>query len=149
MNILFVCVGNVFRSYCAERFLNKYSAEHNLYFVASSAGIAPKERANVGVSIILEEYGITDSLFHVPKKVNKKILKENDLIIAMSSDITEFLREQYHVEATLYNKIAHGLEKDIDDVPALPRREDRMEFMKQTIHYIHESTPHFTNGLHL
>ncbi|MDF2676234.1 MAG: protein-tyrosine-phosphatase [Bacillota bacterium] len=86
MNILFVCTGNTCRSSMAEGIFKYMLNEYNIKSIAvTSAGISAFEgdKANYNAIQVLNSKGI-DISSHKAKRINDEILKEADLILAMT-----------------------------------------------------------------
>ena len=94
--VLFVCTANVCRSPMAEAIFNALAEDRGLHFRARSSGlaaledepIAPKARA------ALEEVGIPVG-HHRARQVNESMLREADLVLAMTPRHMAQLRERY------------------------------------------------------
>jgi len=82
MKILFVCTGNTCRSPMAEAIAKKIFPKD---FSFSSAGIYANEyeAASEGAILALKEMGI-DLKEHLSKRIEEDMLKEADLVLAMT-----------------------------------------------------------------
>ncbi|OGR52760.1 MAG: hypothetical protein A2049_06555 [Elusimicrobia bacterium GWA2_62_23] len=84
--VLFVCTGNTCRSVLAHHYANRLAADGKLKFYFSSAGLEaskdiPQPKA---VADLLEKEGIKD-FKHVPAPLTGKMIKANDLVLAMTA----------------------------------------------------------------
>ena len=89
--LLFVCTGNICRSPMAEamwRHLTRGRPE----FAALSAGVsaAPGQRASAHALDVLREHGI-DAMAHRSQPVTPSLVREADVIVAMTSSHAEAL----------------------------------------------------------
>jgi len=150
--ILFICTGNVFRSYCAELCFNDYAIKHHLDWRAESAGTFEKTQDYVDPALLkaLKELGIkaTDRR---PRKVSKEILGKADMVIAIADYHQAYLKENFGIEAPLFNELIgnHGSVPDIDDVidGHHEKRDEVENHLWKTARYIHESVPLIAAGL--
>lgn len=78
--VLFVCVGNAFRSQMAEGFLRAYGGGE---FEAFSAGVAPAGRLPRETVAMMAEKGI-DVSEHFPKSLNELPWTGFDVVVNMS-----------------------------------------------------------------
>jgi len=78
--VLFVCIGNAFRSQMAEAFANAYGRD---VVLAESAGLAPMMAVPEPTKTVMREKGI-DMDGHFPKALVHMDLKSYDLIVNMS-----------------------------------------------------------------
>ncbi|MEM2925782.1 MAG: low molecular weight protein arginine phosphatase [Halobacteria archaeon] len=98
-NILFVCEGNKCRSPMAEGILRKMlELGRNQKIALSSAGIAaiaayPGKAARNAI-LVLREMGI-DISNHITKQLDEEMIKQNDLILAMTREIKEEIIEMH------------------------------------------------------
>ncbi len=105
MNILFVCTGNTCRSAMAEEMLRTMLKRKGMTgFHIRSAGIAalPGEKASPPAVAVLKEAGM-DLSGHRSSPLNEKLLKEADVILAMTEGNKAavlsrypFVRERVH-----------------------------------------------------
>ena len=147
LKILFVCKGNIFRSVTAEYSLRKYLFDNNINdVIVSSAGIeAKKEKINPFLKNSLKKLGILVNN-HRQRKITKKILEENDEIIAIGKDHKEFIEKRFGMKVSLFNKFALNKDTpilDIEDcVVDYKHHEDAVEkFIEGTVKHIHTLTP--------
>jgi protein-tyrosine-phosphatase len=83
---LFVCTGNTCRSVLAHYYANRLAADEKLDLEFSSAGLEadpgiPQPRA---VADLLAKEGVKD-LKHVPVMLTGKMIKANDVVLAMTA----------------------------------------------------------------
>ncbi len=90
--VLFVCTGNICRSPMAEGLLKKMHAELSV----SSAGVGalvgggpPYEAIQV-----MEEYGV-DISDHIARQVDREMVTDADLVLAMERHHREWLKRAY------------------------------------------------------
>ena len=146
--ILFVCTGNVFRSLTAELALAREISRQGreTAFTASSAGIG------VGGARIVPELreiwaqrGL-DPVDRGSQPVTPELLKDATVVVSMARNHQDALRETYGCESRLYNLLAVGEDRSIDDVgEAMPdfrdRPEDVRQFLADTVDHIIRNTP--------
>lgn len=154
IKILFVCSGNIFRSmsaeYCLKQFLEKNKIDK---FEVSSAGLTAKNQAlNDDVKEILDELGI-DVSKHKQRRLNDKIIKENDLIVAMGENHKLFLKENFDLDVPLFNEIAYNHQTGLLDNNEInydwnDTDLEYHEYNQAVVKYIHNSIPYFYANLH-
>jgi diadenosine tetraphosphate (Ap4A) HIT family hydrolase/protein-tyrosine-phosphatase len=152
--ILFVCTGNIFRSLSAKYCLEDYIRKNNIKdtIVDSAGTIAGKEAINPIVLSELNALGI-DSSKHVQKKLSKKDLEDNDLVIVMAKDHLNFINKNFNFDETvLFNEVVTGDKTSILDVnEAIPdwhsheRRSER--YLRRAVRYIYKKTPRLYKNL--
>lgn len=84
--VLFVCTGNTCRSVLAHHYAARLAKDENLKMQFSSAGLAaeksiPQPRA---VADLLAKEGVKN-FTHVPVMLTGKMIKANDLVLAMTA----------------------------------------------------------------
>jgi len=79
MKVLFVCLGNAFRSPVAEALLKKFRTEIKV----DSAGISPSIPISEAARKYLARENAQQFLKQTPESINEKDLDKYDLIIAM------------------------------------------------------------------
>jgi diadenosine tetraphosphate (Ap4A) HIT family hydrolase/protein-tyrosine-phosphatase len=146
--ILFVCTGNIFRSLSAKYCLEDYIRKNDIKdIIVNSAGtIAGNEAINPIVLSELNALGI-DSSKHKQKKLTKKDLEENDLVIAMAQDHVKFINKNFNFdESVLFNEVVSGEKTSVLDVNEAisnwhtnKRKSDR--YLRKVVRYIHRKTP--------
>jgi protein-tyrosine phosphatase len=140
MKILFVCKGNVVRSFCADYFSNKFIKENKINDIEiSSAGT---EAGNYDLTPELKIYDELEIDFskHKQRKLSKEIINENDLIISMDKYNQKFIKENFNVNSDLFNKFCYNKEEGIVNFHS----EDEI---KETILHIKNSIPLFLNNI--
>lgn len=152
--ILFICTGNVFRSFTAELALAREIDRQGLgdTFQAASAGTGTG-----GAYIVPDLYDIwadrgLDPGEHHPRPVKQDILDEAAAIISMATNHQETLLSEFGCESLLYNQLANGDDRSVDDVgEALPDYRESPEavrrFMEDTVDHIINSTPALLNAV--
>ena len=114
-SVLFVCTGNIFRSMAAEYALKAGLGIGTSCFV-SSAGIDVKTQSmHEWVQTRLREKG-ADLTCHVQRQLTKELVDAADLVVAMGRNHQVFVREQFGLDAPLFNQICLGLDKPILDL---------------------------------
>jgi protein arginine phosphatase len=119
-NVMFVCTANVCRSVLAEAWLRKRLNElKKIDITVTSAGTAssPLFRVPGIVKRLLKEEGV-QFIEHKPRTVTTPIIKEADLVLAMSQAQVVSLRERFPESADkikLLKEFAQGLPVDIGD----------------------------------
>ena len=146
--ILFICTGNVFRSFTAELALAREICRQGLdaTFEAASAGTATG-----GAHIVPELHEIwagrdLDPGEHEPRPVDPGILEQAAAVISMAENHREALLSDFGCRSVLFNRIATGQDRSIDDVgEALPDYRENPDavrrFMENTVDHIIDSTP--------
>lgn len=114
-DILFICTGNIFRSMTAEYALRARLGADTDYRVCSAGMIdAPHEIVSF-VVIYLTTKGL-DVSRHQPTKLNRAILDEASLAVAMGTEHRRQLAETFDYGATLFSEIAYGTEEPLLDI---------------------------------
>ena len=144
-SILFVCTGNVFRSMAAEYALRAQLDRHSSYRI-ESAGIEAKTKSiHPVISNRLIQKGTNPSA-HIPRLLTKKLVEQNDLIIAMGIGHREFIHKQFGLHVPLFNEVSLGEDTPILDLhEALPDWERDIDearaYVESVIDHIWESVP--------
>jgi len=144
--ILFVCTGNVFRSMTAKYCLMDYLKRKGISdTVINSAGtVAKKEGINPTLYGSLISLGI-DPSGHRQKRLTKKDLLENDIVIVMAQSHADFIQRKFGFDnVTLFNSIVNGEDTsvlDVDDVVKDPNGREAKKYIRDTARYIHRSVP--------
>ena len=115
IKILFVCKGNVFRSVIAEYCLKKYLKENNLedkYKIDSAGTIANPDKIHPKIISELSKLSI-DVSKHKQKKVTEELAKSFDVVIAMAENHKTFLKQNYKINAPLFNFICYGKNESV------------------------------------
>tara|TARA_X000000950_G_scaffold14564_1_gene15733 strand:+ start:4727 stop:5158 length:432 start_codon:yes stop_codon:yes gene_type:complete len=91
-NVLFVCIANYCRSPVAKKIMSNIDTSSSF----DSCGLHPLEEPNMDPRSkkFLENNGFKDTI-HVPKKISKDLIEENDLIVAMDFIILNNLLSKY------------------------------------------------------
>jgi protein-tyrosine phosphatase len=115
--ILFVCSGNVFRSMSAEYLLKKHLIDNKINdWEVDSAGITAKtQEIDSKTTETLNKLGIK-KINHKQKKLNKKMLKEYNVIISMGENHQEFIKKKYNYESLMFNEILYNQKIPILDI---------------------------------
>lgn len=117
ISILFVCRGNVFRSFLAMYYAKYYV---DLYLKNNiKVDSAGTEAANYSgkesfenLKLYYKEKGVVFQN-HIQKKITKEILKSSDIIISMDKHVQKHLKNDYGFDSVLFNKIAFDNETSI------------------------------------
>jgi len=144
--ILFVCTGNIFRSFLAERCLRGYLAKiGDKNTIVNSAGTEARKQARHPNTIeSLKNFGF-DYKNHKQTRLTKKILEDHDLVIAMAKSHIDFMEKNFNFrDAVLFNKIANNKKGSVCDGRVIPQNIEvgdfQFENIKKTANYIFRST---------
>ncbi len=90
--VLFVCIANYCRSPVAQKIMSNIDTIN----IFDSCGLHPLEVSNMDSRSIkfLENNGIKD-IIHIPKKISRELIEENDLIVAMDFIILNNLLSKF------------------------------------------------------
>ncbi len=96
MNILFVCTGNVNRSFVAEKYAAYLAAARSAAVSVDSAGVAAQSYYSVPkqASAFLKEFGVTE-FCHTPKLVTEELVNRADLILVMENLHYDIIADKY------------------------------------------------------
>ena len=143
--ILFVCTGNVFRSMVAEYALKAHlTSDHALQ--VGSAGIKAVQQPILPLlREQLKQRGI-DPRGHRPRQLTDHLLKQTDVVIAMSTDHQDFIRREFGREVPLFSQIVSGAIEPVLDVhEVIPNWEARIpearEYILSVVERIWTSMP--------
>jgi arsenate reductase len=92
--VLFICMGNVFRSQMAEAFFNKCAKNSGMDVEAISAGFEPGNKIPERISGLMLEKGI-DVSHKKPKPITKKMIDSSRSVVVvcdLPGKIPDFLR---------------------------------------------------------
>ena len=153
-NVLFVCNGNIYRSFSAECLLKHYLNGHNIkgWEVFSAGTTAKKQKIDSETIIKLKALGVKD-VRHKQHKLNKSMLKMFDLVIAMAEDQIDFMKKKFnYTHAVLFNKHASDKKRSIGDISDnvkdyMNNRTSVKKEINRTIQYIHDSIPGLIRGI--
>jgi protein-tyrosine-phosphatase len=153
MRVLFVCTGNVFRSFSAERLLQDYCLKHKLSdIVVESAGtLAQCESVSPMTIHALHKYGVSAE-DHVQRKITRFILDDADIVVAMAEYHQQFLKDTFDCDAPLFNEIALGEKTsvwDVEDVVPSYATDSAavMRHIEKTVTHIHDVMPGFASHM--
>ncbi|MFA5840983.1 MAG: HIT domain-containing protein [Candidatus Paceibacterota bacterium] len=151
--VLFVCNGNIFRSFSAETLLKHYLSKHKIkgWEVFSAGVIAKKEAVDKEVIADLKSFGVKD-LRHKQHKLNKKMLKDFDLVIAVAQDQVDFIKNKFNYNHTvLFNELVKDERSSILDTDTVKNYETNRKGVErkidETVKYIHDSIPKLVDGI--
>jgi protein-tyrosine phosphatase len=143
--ILFVCTGNIFRSLTADRAMRALLAHRRDLVVASAGTDDYPHTVWPYVAGYLRSKGY-DASGHRRRTLTQAIMDESDLVIPMSTDHRQHIRERYGRETPLFLE-ACGLGTewlpDVNEVvPGFPEnREGTEAHIRLTIDRIVELAP--------
>ncbi len=145
--ILFVCTGNIFRSVAAEYCLRDYLEKEGVNnVIIKSAGTMRFKQVNHPLVLkALSSLGI-NARRHKQVKLNKKMLYEQDLVVAMAKDHQDFIKKEFGLDTSLFNELALKKSVSVLDVcEAVPDYKTNSEafekYVDNTVRYIHEVIP--------
>jgi protein-tyrosine-phosphatase len=122
--IIFVCTGNICRSAMAEHLLRHWAATRGLALTASSAGVAAESWYEVPAHArkLLAAEGVPP-FEHKPRLATRDVLRESDLILAMTQAHFEHIIEcfpEFSGRTRLFREQAGFGEQDVEDPMGLP-----------------------------
>lgn len=134
MKILVVCKANYCRSPVAEKILSEFLGDD---FSINSAGIMNFFSSNMHKysQSFLYENGFEKSL-HFPKKINKNIIKESDLILSMDTEVQRYLLKNFPIVEGKIKLFNHETKQDIED-PVKYAKEDYYKCMNKILELCH------------
>lgn len=148
--ILFVCTGNIFRSFIAERVLKHLLEERRMNdtIVRSAGTEAFPQEMYPEVIRGLDRLGV-DCRGHTQRRLTASDLESHDLVVAMAESHVDYLNKQFGFEeAVLFNEIANGerssvadVEDVISDYSSQPKKVDA--HVRKTIKHLSDSMPRF------
>jgi protein-tyrosine phosphatase len=123
MSVLVVCEGNLCRSPMAAALLQHELGDD---FAISSAGTAAPEGkpADALAAELMRERGI-DLTSHLARTVNLQMMRENEVVIAMTSFQREWLLQRYPFARGRVFQLLPGVANDVTD----PYRHGRAAFV--------------------
>lgn len=97
MQILFVCTGNTCRSPMAQALLTKMAQEKGVLLSCDSAGVAvnPGSAFSKEAALVLKEAFDIPDFDHKAKPVTESLLKDSDLLIAMTENHRRLLTQAF------------------------------------------------------
>ena len=112
--VLFVCIANYCRSPVAKKIMDAIDMCNSF----DSCGLHPLEAPNMDPRSkkFLENNGIKDTI-HVPKKISRDLIEENDLIIAMDFIILNNLLSKYKNYSSKFRAFSFVDNKYVIDDP--------------------------------
>ena len=125
MKILFVCTGNIFRSVTAEYALRMFLGKDPIITISSAGTMhAPEATIRTDVAQYLGEKGL-DVSKHRRRTLCERMLSESDIVISMSFDHRDTLKEQFQFESILFTEACGGEAKSLPDVDDLFPQDER------------------------
>jgi protein-tyrosine-phosphatase len=151
--VLFVCNGNVFRSFSAECLLRLYLNRNKIngWEIFSAGTTAKKQEIDSEVMAKLKSFGVIDTN-HKQHRLNKSMLKKFDLIIAMAEDQVDFMKKQFNYACPfLFNELVCNKKSSIWDIDTVKdyrtNRKGVKKEINKTIQYINNSIPKLVAGI--
>ena len=116
--VLFVCTGNTCRSVLAHRYAARLAAEEKLKVHVSSAGLAANKDIPQPqiVADLLAKEGVKD-LKNIPVMLTGKMIKGNDVVLAMTAAHKEEIIARYPRAAKKTYLLADYAGFGKDDIP--------------------------------
>lgn len=124
MNILYVCTGNVTRSFSAEILSRKQKPEWEF----QSAGIRPDAHWQF-IFDALEQHGCF-ARNHIPQKLTKELCKWADVIVCMEDHHLKAV-EQLGYKGFLFNELAGEGKTPLHDDTIIPPEQFNMTYLKE------------------
>lgn len=151
--VLFVCNGNIFRSFSAEVLLKQYLEQHDIKgWEVYSAGVTAKKQKIDPVTIAkLRSLGVTD-LRHKQHKLTGKMLKKYDVVIAMAQDQVDSIKKKFNYRHTvLFNELVKNEKSSVTDTETVTNYQTNRSGVEakldKTIDYISDSIPKLVNSI--
>ncbi|HOO77363.1 MAG TPA: hypothetical protein PLI51_02585 [bacterium] len=149
--VLFVCTGNIFRSMSAELAFNSWNRGSPLWRAASAGIVALPQAVRPAIRERLLSHGL-DPGGHRQRRLDREMLGEADLVVAMGTDHRRYLDAAYGYSAPLFNQVAYGAPRHLPDVEeavpgweADPAGVDR--YVGKVVDHIVAAIPAFTRNL--
>lgn len=145
--VLFVCTSNMFRSLSAEYALKKYLRDNKIKgWEVGSAGINVESQ---NISSIVTRALLTHkiNINHYPRKLNLGLIKNSDIVIAMSKNHLRFIKKRVpSCDVFLFNELAKDKKTSIWDVDGQGNgrpisHKQMVGKVKQTVNYIIKYIP--------
>ncbi len=117
LKVLFVCTGNVFRSYTGEYCLKDYLKKHNIHNIyVSSAGTVAKSQKPSRTT--LDQLKKMDVRFtrRIPRKLTQKMVNDFDVILPMAKNHQDLIRKKFGRTVPLFNQYVFNKNSSIWDV---------------------------------
>jgi protein-tyrosine phosphatase len=113
--VLFVCTGNIFRSLTAEYALRHALGERADVHVSSAGTVDFPHvvRPNVRDYLLVKGFDVSG---HQRRTLTEAILRQSDLVIAMSLDHRAYLRSRFGHPAPLYLEACGELAEALPDI---------------------------------
>lgn len=151
--ILFVCTGNIFRSFSAHMILDYYIKKNKIKNLAvDSAGTgAVKQALDPKTASSLKSLGVKIQN-REQKPLTKRLLDESDLVIVMADYHKKFIEENFgYYESVMFNEIANGKGDsvpDVGDVLKSPyKRKDVEKHIGKTVRQIYKNMPDLAKNI--
>jgi protein-tyrosine-phosphatase len=143
--VLFVCTGNVFRSLAAEYAL-RAALHPRTEFLVASAGIDDRAQPVPPEIVDYLRQKNFDVSTHRRRTLTRQLVDAADVVIAMSLDHRDFIRERFGRDAPLFLECCgHGSEALLDLHEAVrdyrSNRAAALAYIRTTIDRIVELTP--------
>ncbi len=148
--IIFICTGNVFRSYSSDLLMNKFIKDNDIKNIKiSSAG------THNGVIVFKETFQKLSEMGTKPEfkygtQVNKELLLKQDLIICMTKVHQDFIKE-LGFDSLLFNEVAYGKKEDLLDEHEFGLIHgfdfEIKDYIIETIDYINKAIPFIIKNL--
>jgi diadenosine tetraphosphate (Ap4A) HIT family hydrolase/protein-tyrosine-phosphatase len=127
--------------YCLKQYLRKHKI--NNVMVSSAGTEAKTQTAHPATLDILKSYGINPKK-HIQRKLNKELLKGQDVIIAMAKNHQDFILKHFKLKVPLYNEVAFNKKTSIFDVREevnIHHQKAVHNFITRTVNNIHGTIP--------
>lgn len=144
--VLFVCTGNVFRSFIAMCAVRQALGPGAGIPVGSAGTVARPQPVREVVLARLAARGVATPRDHRPTRIEPALASRYDLVVAMGLDHRDFLARELGIEAQLFAALAWDTSEGVLDVhEALPdwadRPADAAAYIEAVVDRICEAAP--------
>ncbi|MBN1175188.1 hypothetical protein JXA48_00950 [Candidatus Woesearchaeota archaeon] len=117
LTVLFICTENLFRSASSELLLTKLLDDKQDDSInVLSAGTKATDRWGLysQTKERLLFYGVNFESYY-QKKLTQEMIDKSDVIICMTKNHQNFVKQNFGVDSFLFNELAYGVKSDLED----------------------------------